>query len=145
MHLYSQRHPDRMKAVYAAYYANHRERVLGRQACYRQEESGRFQMSQEKYRAHHQETLRERKANRRAREQVSRLTPGLVNQLLVRQQGRCPVCRMRLSEYQLDHIEPLRRGGDNCDANMQLLCPHCNRSKGAKDPIQFMQLKGYLL
>jgi hypothetical protein len=29
--------------------------------------------------------------------------------------------------------------------NVQLLCPPCNLKKHAKDPIQFMQERGFLL
>lgn len=32
----------------------------------------------------------------------------------------------------LDHVIPISRGGMNIDDNVQLLCPTCNLSKGAK-------------
>jgi 5-methylcytosine-specific restriction endonuclease McrA len=47
--------------------------------------------------------------------------------------------------YHLDHIIPLARGGKNEDRNMQVTCPTCNRQKHSKDPIEFMQSRGYLL
>lgn len=65
--------------------------------------------------------------------------------LFQKQKGKCVVCRTKLKEYHVDHITPLARGGSNDRKNLQLLCPPCNRSKWAKDPIAFMQSRGFLL
>ena len=40
--------------------------------------------------------------------------------------------------YHVDHITSLARGGENKDENIQLLCPKCNLSKGAKGPLEFL-------
>ena len=32
----------------------------------------------------------------------------------------------------VDHIFPRSRGGQNTESNLQLLCIHCNESKGAR-------------
>lgn len=64
------------------------------------------------------------------------------------QKDRCanPTCRIKLcGGGHVDHIQPLARGGSNWPRNLQLLCEPCNKSKGAKDPIEFMQSKGLLL
>jgi len=45
----------------------------------------------------------------------------------------------------MDHIVPLAKGGKNIDSNIQLTCPKCNLEKNSKDPIEFMQSRGYLL
>lgn len=44
----------------------------------------------------------------------------------------CPQCgkKFRASEMDVDHIVPQSRGGTNSIENLQLLCAHCNRSKG---------------
>jgi 5-methylcytosine-specific restriction endonuclease McrA len=60
------------------------------------------------------------------------------------QSGKCACCKINLKKYHIDHINPLSAGGSNDFYNLQLLCPHCNLSKGAKDPIAFMQERGYL-
>lgn len=46
---------------------------------------------------------------------------------------RCVKCgrSFRLSDMDADHIVPKSKGGDNSRANLQLICKHCNRSKGA--------------
>lgn len=69
-----------------------------------------------------------------------------IDELFVKQRGMCACCRNRLSDdFHRDHIIPLSLGGDNTIENIQLLCPACNMSKGAKDPIQWANENGRLL
>ncbi len=94
------------------------------------------------------ESNRVRVQNRRARRIANggEISKGLVDRLLVLQQGRCPCCGDLLgTDYHLDHITPLAKGGSNSDNNMQLLKRICNMQKHAKDPIDFMQERGFLL
>lgn len=73
-------------------------------------------------------------------------TPTQVLELFARQRGKCIYCRTSLKDgYDEDHIVPIARGGTNDIANIQLLCPRCNGSKGARDPIVFAQQRGFLL
>lgn len=87
-------------------------------------------------------------ANRRARK---RATGGTISRncalrLRALQRNRCACCKNRLGKTQthLDHIVPLALGGENSDANIQLLCQQCNQSKWAKHPIDFMRSRGFL-
>lgn len=75
------------------------------------------------------------------------LSNGITEKLIVAQKGLCAACRGQLvrSGHHLDHIVPLVAGGPHEDSNMQLLCPSCNHSKSARDPIEFMQSRGFLL
>lgn len=88
-------------------------------------------------------------SNYRARKQASSgtLSKDIIHVLIERQRGKCVCCKVDLSNQNchLDHIYPLSRGGNNTDENCQLLCRSCNISKGAKDPITFMQSRGFLL
>ena len=47
--------------------------------------------------------------------------------------------------HHVDHIVPLAKGGQHVASNIQILCPTCNVRKSAKDPIDFMQSRGFLL
>lgn len=86
--------------------------------------------------------------NRRVKktENGDRLTKGLADKLLLLQRSKCPCCGMPLGDdYHIDHITPLKLGGRNVDSNIQLLRAVCNMRKNAKDPILWMQEKGFLL
>lgn len=74
------------------------------------------------------------------------LSKGLIAKLLQLQKGKCPCCRQSLgNDYHLDHKMPLALGGDNTDDNMQLLRSTCNLKKNSKHPVDFMQMRGFLL
>ena len=69
-----------------------------------------------------------------------------IKQLFRLQKARCVACDKKLGKsYHIDHIIPLARGGSNDRLNIQLLCGPCNLSKQARDPIDFMRDKGFLL
>ena len=77
---------------------------------------------------------------------IGEISPGWIAKLLELQRWTCIVCNKDLSYgYHKDHIVPIARGGENTDYNMQLLCPKCNLEKSDKDPIEFMQSRGFLL
>lgn len=87
--------------------------------------------------------------NRRARlrENGGALSRGIEAKLLALQKGLCACCKadLRKATPHLDHIVPVSKGGLHADENIQLLCASCNHSKSAKDPIDFMQSRGFLL
>jgi 5-methylcytosine-specific restriction endonuclease McrA len=69
-----------------------------------------------------------------------------IAQIGAAQRWRCAICKCSVRDkYDLDHIIPLAKGGAHHRKNVQLLCPTCNRRKGAKDPIEYMQSLGHLL
>ena len=75
-----------------------------------------------------------------------KLSKGLAERLLKLQRGRCVYCKAGLAGgYHLDHVMPLFLGGTNEDSNIQLLCPTCNQSKGAKHPTEYAKKHGLLL
>ncbi|MCS6836374.1 MAG: HNH endonuclease [Anaerolineae bacterium] len=55
--------------------------------------------------------------------------------------GRCAWCGadLRRVDFEVDHVQPLARGGAHVLANLALACWPCNRQKAAKSPIQFAQ------
>ena len=50
------------------------------------------------------------------------------------QEGQCAACGMDFpfKIFEVDHIVPQSLGGTDHIENLQLLCPHCNRLKGAR-------------
>lgn len=84
--------------------------------------------------------------NRRAR-YVGRYTAEDIRKIFARQQGRCanPSCLASIAgAFDVDHIEPIIKGGTNWPINLQLLCRKCNREKDAKDPYVWAQEVGRL-
>jgi len=93
------------------------------------------------YLEYHRDYSRRWKKTSRGREvriadrerRAGKIRAGVIDDLLIVQRGKCRICPALLSEgYHVDHIRPLVKGGTNEDANLQLLCPHCNTSKGTK-------------
>ena len=85
--------------------------------------------------------------NRRARirKNGGQLSVGLAEKLFKLQKGKCACCKKPLgNNYHMDHITPLAKGGANEDWNIQLLTQRCNNQKCAKDPVDFMQERGFL-
>lgn len=98
------------------------------------------------------EKVSSQRQNRRA---AARLADGShthedIASIFSNQSGRCAYCQCALKragkgKMHIDHIMPLALGGSNWPSNLQLLCPACNLSKGAKHPIDFAQSMGKLL
>lgn len=100
------------------------------------ENKDRMKWVQALWRDSNRSRRKELEHNRRAKLRSSggRLSKGIVEKLLVLQKGLCACCGASLAEgYHLDHIVSIIKGGENCDANVQLLTPFCNLSKGDKD------------
>lgn len=84
--------------------------------------------------------------NRRTLTSKGQLSENITEKLMKLQKGKCACCGKPLNErYDLDHIIPLSKGGLHIDSNIQLLSRTCNRQKHNKDPIEFMQSRGFLL
>lgn len=49
-------------------------------------------------------------------------------------EGKCGICTLPMdpTDFHVDHIVPLSRGGEHTYANVQPTHPLCNLSKGAK-------------
>ncbi len=56
------------------------------------------------------------------------------DRLYAEQRGKCVLCSRRFPKdiFEIDHIMPVARGGGNDIRNLQILCPPCNRRKGAR-------------
>jgi 5-methylcytosine-specific restriction endonuclease McrA len=102
---WARENPDKIKACYKRYYEKNKDR-------FRVKVRNRYAMTKGASGAH---SLTE------------------IALLLGEQSNKCVYCRSDLSGgYHVDHRLPLSRGGANDISNIQLLCPPCNLSKGAK-------------
>lgn len=63
-----------------------------------------------------------------------------VSGMIHRQNGECFWCGKKLTDYHMDHVIPLSRGGTHSIGNLVASCPYCNRSKGNRLPIEFKVL-----
>lgn len=63
-----------------------------------------------------------------------------------KQNNKCIYCFKSIKKiFHIDHYIPLSKGGADNLNNIQILCPKCNLTKHAKDPIQFANENGRLL
>lgn len=50
------------------------------------------------------------------------------------QQWKCAICQQNLpSAYEVDHIKPLWKGGEDIMSNLQALCPNCHGEKTLRE------------
>lgn len=87
-----------------------------------------------KYPAYHLMNMASHRRRRyREKQNGGKHTRGDIEKKFKEQGGCCAVCRANLAAgFHKDHIVPVALGGSSDPENIQLLCPWCNRSKGAK-------------
>ncbi len=62
-----------------------------------------------------------------------KLTKSEKQELIKKQDNKCPVCNGLLlihDELEVDHIEPISKGGKDENGNLQVTHKYCNRKKG---------------
>lgn len=140
-------HPERVKASDAKARANNREAENARTKAWKVENPEKTKVSNAAYKAANRDAYKVYEHNRRGRkESGGNISADLESKLLKLQRGKCACCGLPLgNDYHMDHIMPLVLGGSNTDDNIQLLRRLCNLKKNAKHPVDFMQLRGFLL
>jgi len=124
---------------------NHRWKG-GKEAAYRRIiESGKKAEYTKLYRKNNPDKVAEFTQKRKSKK-LGRLPRGTIKKIGDSQKWLCVICRCDISKsYHVDHIMPLAKGGTHEPNNIQILCPSCNVRKSAKDPIAFMNERGFLL
>lgn len=139
---------EHLRALAAAQRKKHREKLNAKN---RENYEKNKEQRREYARAHkakNREAYAARQRNRIARQRAAEGTHTAedIKRIYKAQKGKCACCKKVVgSKYQVDHIQPLARGGSNWPANLQILCPPCNNKKHVTDWIVFMQRRGFLL
>ena len=124
------------KARRKARYEENKQQILAKNLEWRMRNLDRHRELCRSWARNNPEAMRAIVAKRRASilGADGRYGSGDIESLRSAQGGKCLSCGGDLAElgYNVDHIQPLSRGGSNWPENLQLLCPACNRSKGAK-------------
>lgn len=146
--LYYINNREKIKKYSLDWSANNPEKVKTRSAKYYEDNVEKILLNAKEYRDNNKELFRIIYKNRKARRKSNggKLSKDIVEKLMKLQKGKCPCCRLPLgNDFHIDHIIPLSKGGTNTDDNVQLLRAKCNLQKNAKDPIDFMQSRGFLI
>jgi 5-methylcytosine-specific restriction endonuclease McrA len=145
---YRQANKEKLSAKKKEYYQSNKEKRDAYNKSYKQANPEKIAGYDKKYNQANPEVKRRADHKRRAlKKQVGgQLSKGITEKLMKLQRGKCAVCNTSVKNgHHLDHILPIALGGVNEDSNIQILCPTCNRSKGAKHPQDFMMSRGFLL
>lgn len=136
---------ERRKHTLARYASNHPERLADSQRKFNAAHPERRRAIGKKWDDANRHARRLHAHTRRARK-TGKVSRDIAQKLLRLQRGKCACCGRRVGhKYELDHVVALARGGIHDDSNLQILCPKCNRKKGASDPVSFMQKHGFLI
>lgn len=161
---WKEKNKEHIKQYNKEYREKNREIVLAQAREYRKSNAKKIREQEKIYRNNNAEKVKKWQSNwkkenavkvaidnqnRRAKKRKNggELSKGLFDKLFHIQKGKCACCKIDLKQEKphMDHIIPIAKGGMNVDRNIQLLCYKCNLSKKDRDPIEFMQSRGFLL
>ncbi len=129
------KNPDKVKAMKKRYRAKHAAHIFSKNDAYQKANRDKCRAwNRAAYKRNPENAMNSVMKRRGIIAARGRLTRGLTKRLMISQCGKCAKCSadLAISGHHRDHIIPLARGGAHVDANIQLLCPPCNLSKGAK-------------
>lgn len=126
-------------------YWSEREEAIKRARQWKLDNPERARIAQKNWEIKNFEKVRARQAEKRAKQPIGSYTHADIRRLFAIQKGLCVGCGASITKkHHVDHVIPIARGGTNWPDNLQLLCPHCNQSKSARDPFEWAQSIGQL-
>lgn len=132
---YRSKNIERVLARAKKYRAANKESVQRKTAEWHARNRTRLRQIKAKWKKRNPDCARANEAVRRGRIRQAEGTHSMrdIKELFVSQAGKCAICVVELQPgYHVDHVVPLARGGSNWKRNLQILCPPCNESKGAR-------------
>jgi len=141
---YAEKYPEKIAAKSKRWDSANPARRKNNEASWRKSNVDRCKANRAKWKECNRDRLKIYSHNRRAKSSGGRLSIDIVDRLMHKQGGRCVYCKVELDTRHIDHIMPIALGGTNTDDNVQLLCPPCNLSKGAKHPLDFAKERGII-
>ena len=131
---------ERARQNRKAYYLKNRDKAIAYAREWREQNLERYTENNRAYKKRtyptRKDTIATETRNRRARLAglPGKHTQKDIEEMLIRQSGRCFYCGDPLIKFQVDHVVPVFQGGPNSPDNLVLACEHCNKSKGARLP-----------
>lgn len=137
---------EKQRARNREYYAKNRQRALERQNSYYQENKE----ARDAYRRKWSEAnpgkdslygrvaAAKRRARKKRQTHKEHYTSLDVQNRFKAQRGKCWWCKSDLTDYHVDHIIPIAKGGSDSADNICISCVTCNLSKNAKMPHDFI-------
>lgn len=84
-----------------------------------------------------------RKLSHHNRRAIGTISRAIAQDLLEKSLGRCYICDTEFgTKWEIDHINPIKLGGDNSLDNLAIACRSCNRKKSAKSLDQYLKDSG---
>jgi len=145
---YAEKNKEKLKQRFKNWYEKNREYALAKHRQWTEDNKDHIRAYSLSYKEKNPDKLREcwNKRRERIKNQKTKLSVGLIDRLKTLQKNKCAICKKHLGDnYHLDHIVPIKLGGEHHDSNMQLLHSSCNMKKHAKHPVDHMQSLGFLL
>src|SRR5439155_165540 len=127
----SKRSPDKAREYRSRAYKKNYDKILARNRAYRRKQPEKVKGFETRYHEAHPEVKSAASANRRARlvGAPGSHTPADIKAIWERQGHRCavpncpyPIALLGKDKYHIDHIMPIKLGGSNDAANLQILC-----------------------
>lgn len=140
--------PEKRAAQRKVCRVNNLEREKAREAAYRAANREKRYAENDAWRANNPEKVRAINRNRHARKRMAEGHNSAedIQRIYQAQKGKCAYCKTTVGKkYQIDHIQPLAKGGSNWPSNLQIVCGSCNARKRDRDPIEHARQLGLLL